>query len=324
MLGTSRFILAILVALSHIDFRIAGLNPGVIAVVCFYLISGYVMTGLLREYFMGVSKIGSFYVDRVLRLFPQYLAILGLTLLWFLTTGKTTSFLQHAPSINELLENLFIIPLNFYMFNGIDQFTAIPPAWSLGAEIQFYLLFPWLLLLRLRWLAFSVGGVFLILASTGNLNTDLFGYRLLPGVLVYFILGSWMFDLKSLPIKLGRYVIAIFCIVLVVWIGLAKGSYINLPYNYETLIGILIGSALLFGLARLPQKAWDNRLGDLSYGVFLNHFLIQWSWLGVPDTLTGMVQYLAVSVILSYLTQRFVEQPVLLWRKKIRQRKITS
>lgn len=324
MLGTSRFILAILVALSHINFRIAGLNPGVMAVVCFYLISGYVMTGLLREYFMGASKIGGFYVDRVLRLFPQYLAILGLTLLWFFTTGKTTNFLQHTPNINELLGNLFIIPLNFYMFNGIDQFTAIPPAWSLGAEVQFYLLFPWLLLWRLRWLAFIIGAVFLILASTGNLNTDLFGYRLLPGVLVYFILGSWMFDLKILPKKLGGYVISVFVVVLLLWIGLSKGNYIHLPYNYETLIGILIGSVLLFGLARLPQKTWDNRLGDLSYGVFLNHFLIQWSWLGVPDSLVGMAQYLAASVILSYLTQRFIEQPVLRWRKRIRQRKITS
>ena len=40
MLGTWRYILAVLVALSHDGLRIQGLNPGVMAVVGFYLISG--------------------------------------------------------------------------------------------------------------------------------------------------------------------------------------------------------------------------------------------------------------------------------------------
>lgn len=50
MLGVFRLALA----LSHVNVRIGGLNPGVIAVVCFYLISGYVMTGLLRSHYQGL------------------------------------------------------------------------------------------------------------------------------------------------------------------------------------------------------------------------------------------------------------------------------
>ena len=49
MLGSLRLLLALAVAASHVDYRIAGLNPGVSAVVGFYLISGYVMAGLLQR-----------------------------------------------------------------------------------------------------------------------------------------------------------------------------------------------------------------------------------------------------------------------------------
>ena len=51
MLGSLRLLLALAVAASHVDYRIAGLNPGVSAVVGFYLISGYVMAGLLQRHY---------------------------------------------------------------------------------------------------------------------------------------------------------------------------------------------------------------------------------------------------------------------------------
>src|SRR5689334_1693609 len=121
MLGTFRLVLALLVALSHVDVRIAGLNPGVTAVVCFYLISGYVMTGLLRKHYPSREGVSRFYLDRALRIFPQYLVVAGITLAWFLTIGHTTTFLKHAPQWSDLLANLSVVPLNYYMFNGTDQ-----------------------------------------------------------------------------------------------------------------------------------------------------------------------------------------------------------
>ena len=72
MLGISRLLLAIAVALSHIDVRLWELNPGVVAVVSFYMISGYVMTGLLRRHFSHVEQVPTFYLDRFFRLFSQY------------------------------------------------------------------------------------------------------------------------------------------------------------------------------------------------------------------------------------------------------------
>ena len=72
MLGTLRLVLALMVVLSHAGVRVAGLNPGVIAVIGFYLISGYVMAGLIRRHYRQPAQAGAFYLDRAVRLLPQY------------------------------------------------------------------------------------------------------------------------------------------------------------------------------------------------------------------------------------------------------------
>ncbi len=62
-----------MVAMSHAGFRIHGYNPGVVAVISFYLLSGNVMTMLLEKYYKQPSAIPTFYLDRAARLFPQFL-----------------------------------------------------------------------------------------------------------------------------------------------------------------------------------------------------------------------------------------------------------
>ena len=317
MLGTFRLVLALLVALSHAGVKIAGLNPGVVAVVCFYLISGYVMTGLIRGHYATARRVPHFYADRALRLFPQYLAIAGLTLLWFMCSGQTTAFLRQMPQWTDLLSNLVVVPLNYYMFNDSDRFTLIPPAWSLGAEIQFYLLMPFLLIFRLRVVAFVAALAVFMIATWGKIDSDIFGYRLLPGVLTFFLLGSFLYDARERRsaklIVIGGALLA-GCYALL----LSHYGHLMLPYNRETLLGIMIGLPLLHWLGKLPQHAVDNHLGDLSYGVFLNHFLIQWALIGQPAGMLMWALYLVASIALSLLTQRLAERPALRWRRRVR------
>jgi peptidoglycan/LPS O-acetylase OafA/YrhL len=321
MLGTCRLILAILVALSHADVRVFGLNPGVMAVVCFYLISGYVMTGLLRRHYVGIAKIPAFYADRVMRLFPQYLVIAMLTLCLFYITGKFTNFLQHPPVFQDIINNVIVVPLNYFMFNTSGSFTLIPPAWSLGAEIQFYLIMPFLMWFRIRWLTFLLGTIIFILAALTFINSDTYGYRLLPGVLVFFLIGSKMHDLHENNKHLWKFSRLVFALSIVAiaclyWLGKHTA-----PYNLETLLGLGIGVPLLAWLAPMKQNKIDNWLGDLSYGVFLNHFLLQWFVVGVPKTITEFTIYLILSIVLSMVTQRWAERPILQLRKKLRVKK---
>jgi peptidoglycan/LPS O-acetylase OafA/YrhL len=324
-MGYLRLALALAVLLSHADFRVYQLNPGVTAVIGFYLISGYVMAGLVHRHYGRASAAPLFYVDRVLRIFPQYLVYAGLTLAWFYATGARTLFLTHPPGWRDLLNNLTVVPLNFYMYNGADAFTLIPPSWSLGAELQFYLLVP-LMLLRpavgVALAAISLGVH--ALAWHGVLNTDWYGYRLLAGVLWVFGVGMLMFHWhRQHPRRAAALAWAAPVLALAVWGYLRWRGLHAQPYHQEVLIGWGVGIPLVHWLARRPASRLDHWAGDVSYGTFLNHFLLIWVLFPGPER--SPLQWLALavcSILLSWATQRLFEQPVLAWRRRLRRRNL--
>ena len=61
-MGTYRFILALLVLISHAGVSIGDYNPGVMAVISFYLLSGYVMTILINKYYPGTINMRYIYL----------------------------------------------------------------------------------------------------------------------------------------------------------------------------------------------------------------------------------------------------------------------
>lgn len=347
-MGTLRLILALLVLLSHADLRIAQLNPGVTAVVGFYLISGYVMAGLVHRHYDSAARMPWFYLDRVMRLAPQYLLYAGLTLAWFLWAQTPTAFLKHAPGAQDILNNLLVVPLNFYMFNGSDAFTLIPPAWSLGAELQFYLLAPAMILwprvgLALAAASFGVHA----LAWTGRLNTDWFGYRLLPGILWVFGVGMLLFHWhRSHPRRAAWLAAAAPVLALCAYAWLRSRGLHTAPYHQEVLVGWGLGIPLVHCLSRrtgspsltagiAPKAAatgkfrqtwaasWDQWAGDVSYGTFLNHFLLIWLLFPQPGhTPAQWAVLVACSVTLSAVSQRWIERPVLAWRRRLRTAKM--
>jgi peptidoglycan/LPS O-acetylase OafA/YrhL len=318
MFGTLRYLLATLVVLSHNNITLYGKNIGVMAVVVFYLLSGYMMTGLIRRRYDRLSAIAGFYADRFLRIYPQYALFLALTFALTQLLAIHNNYLHpFFPSPWEILANIGVIPLNYFMFNHTDGYMLMPQAWSLGAELQFYLLFPFILLLHrhLRvWLASLSVGIFSC-AMFGWLHTDWYGYRLLPGVLFIFLTGSLIYDRQ-------RYaIIGLWLAVL----GIAIGCYVQgVPYrafNVEVMVGFLLGVAVVLVLRHGSQRRWDDYLGHLSYGVFLCHFLVIWV-IQTMAHLTGQFSQLVVVVVVASLLgsagYHAVESPVLQWRKKRR------
>lgn len=329
MLGTCRLFLALLVACSHTGLSLAGLNPGVMAVVGFYLISGYVMAGLMARHYNHPHQATSFYLDRAIRLLPQYLFYMVLTLGWQLYSQINTQFLTRLPSFGDLLNNLLVVPLNYYMFNDSDQFTLIPPAWSLGAEMQFYMLAPFVLLRPKIFLAVGLVGLGAYVASLiGLVNSEWFGYRLLPGVLLFFLAGAYLQKLHrqqcARVLSLGFPVLLVLTAAMGV-ILLRHHEILHQPYKLETLLGFMIGLVLLTILGTQKQNRLDNLAGDLSYGVFLNHFFIMWLLYPQGVATSQLAGFLVLSTALSWLTHRYVERPLLKRRYILRQRvKLTS
>ena len=324
MLGGWRLFLAALVALSHDGLRVAGLHPGVMAVVGFYLISGYVMTGLVRRHYARPAAVSGFYMDRFLRLFPVYWSVAALTAIWWFLTGSQTSYLRIAPDGSDWLANLSIIPLNFYMINCSDAFTLIPPAWSLGAELQFYVLVPFILLVPgLRSLALTASIVVQAMATMGVLNSDWFGYRLLPGVLCLFLAGSHLYDHHQRNATAAnapdRWRLGLIVLGAAWLLGLLLSGRWGVPNLVEVAIGTLLGLWVLDRLARCRRRGWDDRLGDIAYALFLVHFLVIWIWPGRPDGALGYALLLGMAgffaVIVYYVVERPCERLRHRWRR---------
>ena len=139
MLGLFRYLLALLVTLSHLWSGFAGWS-GVMAVFCFYLISGYLMTSVLHESYGFTARGGQRYaLNRFLRIFPTYWAVLLLSFLivsWIPKAAFMTNFKLSMPlAASDWLPNLFIVGL----LDGPYK-VLVPPAWSLDVELVFYLL----------------------------------------------------------------------------------------------------------------------------------------------------------------------------------------
>jgi peptidoglycan/LPS O-acetylase OafA/YrhL len=325
MLGTYRLCLALLVALSHVEVSVAGLNPGVVAVVGFYMASGYVMTAALRSHYQLVRAVPYFYGDRVLRLFPHYLALACTTYAWLALTGLHTEYASEPSNVGNVVQNVLIVPLNYYMFNHADRFTLVPPAWSLGAELQFYAVIPFLLLFagpRARGVALAASLAIYLVASFGYINTDWYGYRLLPGVLFMFLIGSWLYDSDQQVARGPRarsLCIGVVAVASALAVLLAHAGKLALPYNRETLFGLAAGAVAVSMLAHRRRRRIDDAIGNLSYGVFLNHFLVLWLLFdGRVKGVAGTFIYLVVSLVIALLLYHIVERPMLGLRRRLR------
>ena len=86
----------------------------------------------------------------------------------------------------------------------------------------------------------------------------------------------------------------------------------RLPYNKEVLAGLVIGIPALWVLKAVPTSKFDMDMGNLSYGVFLNHFFLIWllDGMGVPTHGgTNVVYLIALSLTLAWLSYIGVEVP---------------
>jgi peptidoglycan/LPS O-acetylase OafA/YrhL len=293
-----------------------GLNPGVIAVISFLIISGFVMTSLIERNYKVPEKVGLFYLDRALRLYPQFLFyfVVSCAVIYFLLPGTP----QAAElTLRNIAASLAIVPLGFYMFGAAGS-LILPPAWSLGLEMCFYLVIPLLIIYRARGVAFALSVVVFMAACLGFINTDLYGYRLLPGVLFMFLCGSYLYKAqpKGLAIAAGTAVVAT-----LMFAAIMAGLIERRPFNAEVTAGIALGVPAVYLLTKLKFHRVDEFLGNISYGVFLNHFVVMYFlrafW---PVAYDGYIvaTVLALSLLLSGVSYYCVERPALKLRHALR------
>ncbi|MGJ0316775.1 acyltransferase [Aliarcobacter cryaerophilus] len=283
MFGYLRFFLAYLVLLSHIQITLFSLNIGVFAVVIFYILAGYVVSNLYLNILANKeNKTWAFYKDRIKRIFPLYLYTLSLTIIFLLLTNYANPIFN----IQNIFSNLTIIPLNYYMYLDSTvlqnpSWALIPPAWSLGAELQAYILLSFVFIFKKSKYIFAAFTLFIYtIANFGILNPDYFGYRFIAGVFFIFLVGYTIQKIKSNKCEdsFDKFLpLVVFLISFVLYTIFYINNSFSPTYTQETLLGLLFGIPTIYILSKYRKKVkFDFLLGKLSYGVFLSHFLVIW------------------------------------------------
>jgi len=323
MHGILRFVLATLVVLSHLG-HIGAVNTGVSAVVVFYMLAGYVVTHLLYKHFPP-DRLLAFYAERILRIYPLYFIFLIIVSAFLFTTefrGPTFTY-------EKMLAHLLIVPLNYYMFLDVSVvrgFCILPPAWSLGAELQAYLILP--LIIRrhsAKWIAGFFSLCIFSASTFGIINSDIWGYRLLPGIVFIFLTGSAI--CRTLKAKDAADMFdRTFPAICWAWLVLLLAGLVvtaRLPsYSAAVILGFLIGMpVVVFTSSSSIRLPLNDVMGRVSYGLFLIHLPVAWSleqFFGMPSTsAVAFLLVMAISVSLSSIASSSVERLVWPLRRRL-------
>jgi peptidoglycan/LPS O-acetylase OafA/YrhL len=308
-MGFLRTLLALSVVLDHLGGGNADhLVGGRLAVQLFYVISGFLISYVLTATDHYQGAVGKFYANRFLRLFPIYLAVAAMTLLAHVLSGgaffRIYDALPFSAELFLVLSNLFIMGQDWLMFFGIEHsslvFTGnfahsdvplykgllVPQAWTLGVEMSFYLVAPFVLGSPRRLLALLAASLALrgVLIATGIGLGDPWTYRFFPTELALFLIGSlshqvllprfkaWTQKVKRLP-ELGTAMLFAYCL-------LHFSIGIN-PTMRDGLAVLLFAALLPLAFLFQSRHRLDKAIGELSYPIYICHALVImfFSWL---------------------------------------------
>jgi peptidoglycan/LPS O-acetylase OafA/YrhL len=338
MFGYLRFFLATLVIMSHLGIKLWRFDLGVLSVVVFFMLAGYVVTDLLiRVFEPSKNLILRFYAERCLRIFPLYLYSLALTIAFLLVTGFGNPVFNPI----HLLSNILVIPLNYFMFfnNSILQDPneyLVPPAWSLGLELQAYLVLPIVIFSRRvkRVAAIASLSVFTII-NLFAIQPDYFGYRLLPSNLFIFILGSCIYKMtRSKDASRIDRIFPVICILailicdIILVIFRQSNSevigHLTQSYTSEISMGVFLGIPCVYCIsaARNFKLPFNRLIGDLSYGIFVSQYIAIWSLTKLcPEfelkSFGGVAAVLSIALSISFLGVFLIEKPIFKYRKQL-------
>lgn len=315
MFGTLRFALAMMVAVGHLaQVQVIG-N---IAVFGFFALSGYLMTAVTHGPYAGALH--RYAANRLLRIFPPYLAVLALTIL-VLALG---SWPQINPALRlpetgvDWVRNLTMI--------GLERMSAeprlVPPAWSVYIELWFYALIP--LLARSRMTALAWLGVSVLYAVWAFDLPFQLRYAAVPAAALPFALGAVLWHCAPAPRRPVIGVVAGAAALAMVTVS-ATIAPIEAARSLHLYLGLAALLYLVAVLARLDAptafRRVDQALGNLAYPVFLVHWLVGTVMAGLLDAERSTALFwasLPAILALGWLVHYAVERPLDALRGRLR------
>ena len=302
---------------------------GFVGVDIFFVISGFLITGIIhREMMDGRFTIRHFYERRIRRIFPALFAMLAVAsaAAWFFLFP-----LDFEAFAKSLIATAFF-GANFEFWREVGYFdtsAAFKPLlhlWSIAVEEQFYLLFPALLLLigaSARGRLLTVIGALLVLSFGYSVwevgHSTATAFYLLPSRMWELMLGA-IVAIAPLPTprKWAREILAALGALLIAW---AIWTYDRwMPFPGIAAVAPCLGSALVIYAGQqtnFVSRALSLKpvvfVGLISYSLYLWHWpILVFTQIALNRALHPWEIYacIALSFALAVFSWRYIERPV--------------
>ena len=340
-----RAIAVIMVLAYHL--KLALFKSGFLGVTVFFVLSGYLITGILISEVEeeGTIDLKNFWLRRIRRLVP---AVMSMAVVIIFVSAVVNRII-FTKGCKDFLASVLGFNNWWQIFNKVSYFEAagVPSpfthCWSLAIETQFYLIYP-LILLGIYKLVKSRGegrakrgllfaGVTLLLAlisvilmivlfdpqqdaSRVYYGTDTRAFSLLFGALL-----AILWEYRMVPRRLSASVNMVlgsvsFAVLLVMTIAINGSS--NFWYRGGQFFGTILTVLMVYAVS--GRKTWLSRflsnpvlkwIGDRSYSIYLWHYpIILLISKGIKASWWITLIEFVLSVVLAELSYRFIETPI--------------
>ncbi|WP_338970724.1 acetyltransferase [Fusobacterium nucleatum] len=301
-----------------------------IGVVLFFVMSGYLITEVLYErddsYFKFIKR-------RYTKIFPALIVVLTSSCLAFYYFYKFLSVKLIFNSLSSLfgLSNIYQIYSGMSYFERSGDLFPLLHTWSLSIEIQFYVIFPFLIYLfkklKLNIKIIAIIVIILSLISGGimfykeylnyNISAIYYGtdtriFSILIGAAFYFLFKDKKLDAKKANILSYIFLVVIVLIALSVDY-LSKPNYYGFLYLISLLGGFLTVTSLKTGFLNFKSPITKplSKLGEHSYVYYLWQYPIMvysleyFKWSDIDYNYTVVLQII-ILIILSEISYKFL------------------
>ena len=347
-LDSLRAIAVILVIIEHWipgDKLINILPNGQIGVDIFFVLSGFLISKILFENKIAIESgvvsktnvLKNFYIRRTLRIFPIYYLLIFTLYIFSENTGT---------NITSSFPYFFTYTSNFYFFQIKEWDAALSHLWSLAVEEQFYLIWPWIILLvKKKYLvnvilsfiligvssqiflyniemnriltitcfdAFGMGALlaWLITYSDENLNRFFNYLSIISLAVIGYLFLFRIFNWNYLPV---RTIVAIFTLFAITYILINQNKKNYLFYfilNNNILIFLGKISYGLYLYHNIVPSILNSRIVNKYFNPLLPDLLFKENW-----GLLYLFENIILLLILAWASFRFIEKPILSLKK---------